>query len=539
MNFLKKILYGFLILFVLLSGFIIVCAMKPELSGQIADTLKLDEIGKSPYSAGSGFSGSQNGDVVSVSDNRVQDISITEIPDSTPTRTPAYETRPSGVIWADEREDDNKQTVDPSLFGITVPDNVSGKNGYEPVKGENSEVDDEEAEHLRSELSTGDTGDSLTFDSRFYPYYYMLDAKGQHMYRQIYANANRVNGRFAPVENVNVSELKDAFAAVYNDHPELFWVDTAYACKYSRSGQCVEIDLQFNYTADNLSSEKTSFNSKAREIIDEANKLESDYEKEKYVHDQLISKVDYVSYANINQSAYSALVNGRTVCAGYARAFQYMLQQLKIPCYYCTGYAGESHAWNIVALDDGYYNVDATWDDTGEGTYDYFNKSDADFSWNHLRQELSVYLPPCNGTAYKNLEKSDGETNDNNNDDNNNNNDNDNSDDNNNDEDYDSKRSVADVGFSKENAVSSLDMYYNGCHLNMLSKGRGNYSFSILLSGTKLFEDVYGAYQNNDYRRGYMDKTLSELNGSLYRINWQIEALQDDYYLVTHDVAIQ
>ncbi len=109
--------------------------------------------------------------------------------------------------------------------------------------------------------------------------------------------------------------------------------------------------------------------------------------------------------AEMNQSAYSALVNGQTVCAGYARAFQYILQQLGIPCYYCTGFAGESHAWNIVMLDGEFYNVDTTWDDMGIGTYDYFNKTDKDYADNHIRQELSVYLPPCNGQAYRNLEQ--------------------------------------------------------------------------------------------------------------------------------------
>lgn len=524
MKIVKKFLYGLLILFMLLSGFIMVCAMKPELSGQIADALNLKDWGRSPYATSSSFNRQQGNETVSANNSHLQNISTAETPEESP--RPQYETRPGGVVWADERQDDDTQKVNPSLFGITVPDNVAGKNGYEPIQGESSEIDDAEAESLRSEINTGETGDSLTFDSRFYPYYYMLDAKGQHMYRQIYANANVLNGRFAPVENVTVSELKDAFAAVYNDHPELFWVDTAYSCKYKRDGQCAEIDLQFNYTADNLTAEKAAFNEKSREITVEAGKLENNYEKEKYVHDKLISQVEYVSYSKINQSAYSALVNGRTVCAGYARAFQYMMQQLKIPCFYCTGYAGESHAWNIVGLDDGYYNVDATWDDTGDGTYDYFNKSDADFSWNHLRQELSVYLPPCNGIAYRNLEKADGETDED-------------EDDKDEEEEYDSRRSIADLGYSKENALTSLETYYNSCYSNLVSRGKGSYTFSTLLAGTSLYEDVYGAFQTNDYRQGYMDSVMSQLNGSIYRINWQIEALQDDYYLVTHEVAIQ
>ena len=102
----------------------------------------------------------------------------------------------------------------------------------------------------------------------------------------------------------------------------------------------------------------------------------------------------------MNQSAYSALVEGKSVCAGYARAYQYLMQRLGIPCYYCTGFAGEDHAWNIVGLDDGYYNVDVTWDDTPGGEYDYFNKTDEDYADTHVRRDLSVNLPKCEGQRY-------------------------------------------------------------------------------------------------------------------------------------------
>lgn len=54
----------------------------------------------------------------------------------------------------------------------------------------------------------------------------------------------------------------------------------------------------------------------------------------------------------------------------------------------------------MIRLDDGFYNVDTTWDDTGDGTYDYFNKTDADYASSHIRRDLSVYLPPCNGQVW-------------------------------------------------------------------------------------------------------------------------------------------
>ena len=63
-----------------------------------------------------------------------------------------------------------------------------------------------------------------------------------------------------------------------------------------------------------------------------------------------------------NQTLYSGLVNGQTVCAGYARTFQYLMNRLDIPVIYVTGTTdtGEAHGWNIVKCGDNYYNVDVT-----------------------------------------------------------------------------------------------------------------------------------------------------------------------------------
>ncbi len=519
MKILKKILYGCVVFFILLCGFIILCAMNPGMSEQIAETLKLENIGESRFKPGPVIGNvSYTGN--NIPDNTVADYEWPQdnIPsnssDNSGENTPqsVYGPIPDNSIWSGNTNKDGQED-DSVLSGITAPEEVAGKNGYEPIKEKSSEIDDVEAEQLLSELNTGRTGDDLTFDVRFYPYYYMLDDKGQHLYRQIYANATALNKKFAPIESVSLKELKDTFAAVYNDHPELFWMDTAYSCKYKKDGKCAEIELQFNDTANNLENEKAVFEDKVNVIVSKAMELDSDYDREKYVHDALIGQVEYLSSAKMNQSAYSALVNGTTVCAGYARAFQYMMQKLWIPCYYCTGYAGESHAWNIVALDDGYYNVDATWDDTGTGTYTYFNKTDADYAGNHVRQELSVNLPPCNGMAFRNLEPNADENGE--------------------------RRSLADVGMTKESALSTLEAYYNDCYKALNMGGKGDYSFRNLLSGDALFNDVYEAYQTDDYKQGYINKALVELGATEYRIDWTIEALAEDYYLVTHKVVIK
>ena len=291
--------------------------------------------------------------------------------------------------------------VAPSMDQMQIPEDVSGRTGFTPVQPEEQQIPDQEAQNLKETLGSGETGEGLLFSAEEYPYYQMLSENQQSVYRQIYANAQNLTEKFAPEKTVSASDVKTAFEAVIGDHPEMFWLETGYSSKYLTNGQCVEIDLKYNSTADDLESAKQRFDAAAQNLITGAASLDSNYEKEKYVHDALASAVTYDLTADMNQSAYSALVNGKSVCAGYARAYQYLLQQLGIPCYYCTGYSGGDHAWNIVKLEDGYYNVDVTWDDAAAIRYDYFNKTDADFASTHVRQNLSVYLPACNGTAYR------------------------------------------------------------------------------------------------------------------------------------------
>lgn len=416
--------------------------------------------------------------------------------------------------------------IPPRQSDITVPEQVSGRTGYQQIQEERQQIEDEEARLLENQLTHGQTGDGLIFDAVYYPYYGMLDEKGRHLYRQIYANADALNQAFAPVEQISASQLRNVFSAVYNDHPELFWLETAYRCKYKRTGECVEIALLFNRTAQNLEQAKALFHENANAILEQAAMGTDSYEKEKMVHDILIDRITYDLGAEMNQSAYSAMVNGRTVCAGYARAFQYLLQQLGIPCYYCTGYAGENHAWNIVSLEDGFYNVDVTWDDTEGmgGNYDYFNQSDQDYGDTHIRKELSVYLPPCGGQAYRNLEQSREAASP--------------------DVDYmggfsEGLRSLSDVGMSEEDILYSLSDYYDHCYGQITALGQGNYDFSNVIEGEALFEEMQRAYRNDDYRKGYMEQAMETVSASSCEMSLLIEELEQGRYLITHMVNMR
>ncbi len=290
-------------------------------------------------------------------------------------------------------------TVSEWITGTDVPD----KGGLIQEEGDGSLIDDGDLDSLED---SGITGDSYSVDTEKYPYYSFLTESGQTIYRQVCANIEALETTFVPETDISVSEMKNAVEAVFNDHPEYFWIETAYAYRYTSNNTCVQISVSFNGTTEDFDSAKTAFDSAAGTIIDYAAALDSDYEKEKYVHDAVIALADYDESvdSSYSQSAYSALVMGRTVCAGYARAFQYILQELDVTTYYCVGYASGDHAWNIVELSDGYYNVDLTWDDSVSVSYAYFNLPDSVFSRTHTRTDLSVQLPACTATGYYNLE---------------------------------------------------------------------------------------------------------------------------------------
>jgi hypothetical protein len=401
MKVLKKILAAIGILAVLLCGIILLCAVNPSLTDKIS---ALIPQGKEKDAAAD--------EEVQTDDMQDEDSGTSDFLPEDDAEEDANIQEAEPVSSADgpdvyEQEQDTDDTargaagyIIPSESDVSVPEAVSGKTGYEPITVQDEELPDAEGGEYTSTLGYGETGDGLTFDAALYPYYQMLDDKGKHLYRQVYANAVALNKDFVPIESVPVSEMKDVLESVYNDHPELFWLNTAFVCKYDKNKICAELGLDFNELAENLSDANIALGNRMSEILSQVQYLGSSYEKEKALHDILIDEISYNESADLNQSVYSALVNGETVCAGYARAMQYLLQRLGIPCYYCTGYAGQNHAWNIVRLDDGYYNVDVTWDDTPGGEYDYFNRTDADYAGTHVRQSLSVNLPQCEATTY-------------------------------------------------------------------------------------------------------------------------------------------
>ncbi len=526
---------------------ILVCALNPSLTAMLAE--RVESVG-SAQSSRDGQSGGPGG--------------LFRDGDGQSDSTVPGEGQPGiNADWL-EGQSGYEQPDSPS---VEAPEDVSGRTGYEPVQEEAQEIDEDEAGGLTGAENPGDTGSGLSFDAETYPYYAMLEAEMQQIYSQIYANAMSLTPSFTPVATVSVSQLKTVFEAVYNDHPELFWLDTGYSCKYLRSGRCAEITLKFNETADALEQARLAFQGAAGNIVAQARGLGSQAEMERYVHDALMGLVEYDVAAPMNQSAYSALVGGRSVCAGYARAFQYIMQELGVPCYYCTGYAGEDHAWNIVKIDGVYRNVDVTWDDTEEPTYNYFNKTDRELAATHRRTGLSVYLPACEGAGTQTPAapeggeagtSEDGEI--------------PGSAENPGGEDADGaddisglinpnpiqpleweskkkeepvdplqaaedrkRESLEKAGVTEEQVRDTMQEYYEDCRRLLKDAGTGDRQFVNVIPQS-LWGSVERAYNSGDYRKGYVDSALKDMGASSFAIQLQVQDLGGGYYRLYHNV---
>ena len=455
-----------------------------------------------------------------------------------------------------------------------IPDEVVGRSGLMPVEGTETQLSESQAREVEGSIDKGSVGSDLAFDPEIYPYYAMLDSNGQALYKQIYANACDLVSSFAPCTDVKADAVKYVFEAVFGDHPELFYVQTAYTVKYTSDKKVVEIDLSYYTIANDLENATALFESAATAIEEGARQYPDDYSREKYVHDALIERVTYDAGASLDQSAYSALVQGKSVCAGYARAFQYICQRLGIPAYYCAGSSGEDHAWNIVRLGDGYYNVDVTWDDSESPTYDYFNRTDGDYAGTHVRKSLSIYLPACEGTQYRNLESSspasaqtaDGASEDGtgtgyegydpyfdpyiNNDpsvpldyesehpDVSGNSGSGNGSSNNNSIDHSNAAAqLAVFGLKESDALTTLSEYYADCKVQMVSCGMGDHCFYNVVPES-LYRTIESEYGKGNYRTGYFDSALKTIGASNCNIVIQAERLGGGYYRIWHNIYV-
>lgn len=335
------------------------------------------------------------------------------------------------------------------------------------------------------------------YDTNLYYYYGLLSQTEKVVYTQLTDayRACETNVKLAcPVSNEALYCIRDY---IRFDQPDLFWTDSMISMKY-QNGLVTEVILHYNSLAENLTENQKKVEAAVQKILSGTKGMRPQ-DQERFVHDYLVSEIVYQSNAN-DQNIYSAFVDKQTVCAGYSRAFQYVMQRLGIPCYYCRGYAGnadkqENHAWNVIRMNGGWYNVDLTWDDKyQEGwcidfiSYEYFNVTDDFLSLEHARRDVGLLLPACQDTAasFDNLYE------------------------------HSWKEEIAISG--AYSIIDNIDVFYRVCYEALMKTGVGNTVTGFVITDKEVLTRIFNFGTTREHENGYVYPFFKDsgLGGNIY-----------------------
>ena len=209
---------------------------------------------------------------------------------------------------------------------------------------------------------------------------------------EIAAHLYALEERFT-LTGVTPEEALDAFHAVCNDRPEIFWLTGGCTYYDMSSENKVEIVPDLQMPLEEAKRMQQSLESAVSTILSGVQSGMSDFEKALYLHDALVRGTEYdydtferskqdESYRSSGQIAYGCLVEHKAVCAGY------------------------SHAWNLITLDGEPYYVDVTWDDptATEGgsqldTHEFFCITTAQLLETHT-PDADQDVPTCTAVKY-------------------------------------------------------------------------------------------------------------------------------------------
>ncbi len=212
--------------------------------------------------------------------------------------------------------------------------------------------------------------------------------------------------KYVFVDGLTLQEAADIIEIFIYSNPQYYFLTNGYGY-YSLSSNmydktyyialCVYDEFKSGATRKGKTDELAE---KIQEYYKQIDSQDSEFEKEKTLHDLLCSKVSY-EFGEFDQSIYSVFFQQESVCAGYAKAYALLCNGQGIDTVVVTS---DLHAWNKVRINDSWYVVDCTWNDydvPGRWGYTFFNRSQAmitnlDSSENHEEENLwESYGPIC------------------------------------------------------------------------------------------------------------------------------------------------
>lgn len=169
----------------------------------------------------------------------------------------------------------------------------------------------------------------------------------------------------------DTQRIFEIYQLVHFDYPEFFWMTGWGMMTTYRWPDRVYTIFEPEYG--HVGEEKERMRAEIEAVVEaflatvEPNATE--FERVLAVYEYIILTTTYNLQAPDHQNIYSVFVNRESVCAGFSRAAQLLLERLGVFVTYVIGEAyipgftayPMAHAWNLVRVDGEYYYLDVTW----------------------------------------------------------------------------------------------------------------------------------------------------------------------------------
>lgn len=240
-----------------------------------------------------------------------------------------------------------------------------------------------------------------------------LPDEPKRLYLQLHAAISSGRENVDMIEVYDEKSIKVAWETLFDDHPEFFWLDGQYKYYYDPVAHTLSVQFGLCVPLYELGGYRQLVEGKAIEFQNSLPADASQYDIALKAYEYIIYNTEYDESAPNNQNILSVFANGRSVCAGYARAYQYLLHRSGLFCSFVHGTGRtesgteESHAWNLICIDGIYAYVDTTWGDRnpkmveegkpdwGDIRYAYFGMPTAELAMTgHTFLDPTLW-PPC------------------------------------------------------------------------------------------------------------------------------------------------
>ncbi len=205
----------------------------------------------------------------------------------------------------------------------------------------------------------------------------------------------------SPLSDESINGYARRFIDAINSHESFFAVDDAaigdtlcdniFFC-YPPSALCNfsaadgGISIEYLYPKEVHNEKTAAFFRRVREVIDSTtDDSMSPTRKAMELYRWVSVNISYfsVDYTERQTSSFNALLEGQTICYGFADTYNYLLRQVGIPAELIFGERsdGAEHGWSLITIDGSSFHCDPTWErsgaSNGQGLF-YFGMTDSE-----------------------------------------------------------------------------------------------------------------------------------------------------------------